>query len=220
MAFLQLQTEVGDILNMTIDASSTVSLTQVKRDINTARGIVLDRLLSLGQNYKVRMAKANLVASQSLYGLPTDFRKFVRVELGYESSGNRIKADQLDIGEIGERTSDSYSMADPKYTILGDMYEIRPTPTASVTDGLYLYYIEDPADMTGDTDTTGLPFDYDYLLPLYAAAKGKYTLGLPSEGDGLMGQFKSELVEMENDIVERNIDTNGRITIVDDYGGL
>lgn len=220
MAFLQLQTEVGDLLNMTIDSSSTVNLTQVKRDLNTARGMVLDRLLSLGQNYKVRMAKANLVANQSLYGLPTDFRKFVRVELGYESAANRIKADQLDIGEIGERTTDSYSLADPKYTILGDMYEIRPTPTASVTDGIYLYYIEDPADMTGDTDTTGLPFDYDYLLPLYAAAKGKYTLGLPSEGDSLMGQFKSELVEMENDIVERNIDTNGRITIVDDYGGL
>lgn len=220
MAFLQLQTEVGDLLNMTIDASSTVNLTQVKRDLNTARGIVLDRLLSLGQNYKVRMAKADLVANQSLYGLPTDFRKFVRVELGYESAANRIKADQLNIGEIGERTTDSYSLADPKYTILGDMYEIRPTPTASVTDGIYLYYIEDPADMSGDTDTTGLPFDYDYLLPIYAAANGKYTLGLPLEGDNLMGRFKAELVEMENDIVERNIDTNGRITIVDDYGGL
>lgn len=220
MAFSDLQTDTGNLLNMTISSSSTVTTTQVKRDLNAARGIVLDRLISLGQNYKIRMAKANLVANQSLYGLPTDFRKFVRVELGYESSSNRIKADQLDIGEIGERTTDSYSLADPKYTILGDMYEIRPTPTANVTDGIYLYYVENPADMSGDTDTTGLPFEYDYLLPLYAAAKGKYKLGLPSEGDGMMAQFNIGLSEMENDVVERNIDTNGRITIVDDYGGL
>lgn len=220
MAFSDLQTDTGNLLNMTISATSTVTTTQVKRDLNAARGIVLDRLIALGQNYKIRMAKANLVANQSLYGLPTDFRKFVRVELGYESSSNRIKADQLDIGEIGERTTDSYSLADPKYTILGDMYEIRPTPTANVTDGIYLYYVENPADMSGDTDTTGLPFEYDYLLPLYAAAKGKYKLGLPGEGDGMMAQFNMGLSEMENDVVERNIDTNGRITIVDDYGGL
>lgn len=220
MSFSTLQTDVGDLLNMTISATSTVTSTQVKRDLNSARDIVLDRLLSLGQNYNVRMTKADLVASQSLYGLPTDFRKFVRVELGYESSSNRIKADQLDIGEIGERTTDSYSQADPKYTILGNMYEIRPTPTANVTDGIYLYYVENPADMTDDADTTGLPFEYDHLLPFYAAAKGKYTLGLPGEGDGFMAQFNIGLSEMENDIVERNIDTNGRITIVDEYGGL
>lgn len=220
MAFSDLQADTGNLLNMTISATSTVTTTQVKRDLNAARGIVLDRLIALGQNYKIRMAKANLVANQSLYGLPTDFRKFVRVELGYESSSNRIKADQLDIGEIGERTTDSYSLADPKYTILGDMYEIRPTPTASVTDGIYLYYVENPADMSGDEDVTGLPFEYDYLLPLYAAAKGKYKLGLPGEGDGMMAQFNMGLSEMENDVVERNIDTNGRITIVDDYGGL
>ena len=94
MAFLQLQTEVGDLLNMTIDANSTVNTTQVKRDLNTARDLVLNRLLVLGQNYNVRIAKADLVANQSLYGLPTDFRKFVRVEIGRKCNRGGLMVDR------------------------------------------------------------------------------------------------------------------------------
>ena len=83
-----------------------------------------------------------------------------------------------------------------------------------------MIYVENPADMSGDDDTSGLPLDYDSLLTLYASAKGKYTLGLPQEGNNMMGQFTMGLDEMENNIVERNIDSGGRIAIVDNYGGL
>ena len=220
MTFSQLQTEVGDLLNMTIDANSTVNTTQVKRDLNTARDLVLNRLLVLGQNYNVRIAKADLVANQSLYGLPTDFRKFVRLEIGYANATDRVKVDQIDFNEIGDPNVDVFSQADPKYSIIGNMYEIRPTPTANVTDGIYFLYVEDPADMSGDSDTTGLPFNYDHLLPLYAAGKGSYTLGLKEEGNVYMAQFNYGLDEMENNIVERNIDSGGMIANVSDYGGL
>ena len=36
----------------------------------------------------------------------------------------------------------------------------------------------------------------------------------------MMGQFTMGLDEMENNIVERNIDSGGTISIVDNYGGL
>ena len=218
MTFLQMQTEVGDLLNMTISATSTVTTTQAKRDLNTARDLVLNRLLVLGQNYYLRIAKANLVANQSLYSLPTDFRKFARLEVGYESATDRSKVDQIDLSELGD--NDVLTQGDPKYTIVGNMFELRPTPTANLTDGLYMIYVENPADMSGDTDTSGLPLDYDNLLTLYASAKGKYTLGLPQEGNNLMSQFNMGLDEMENNIVERNIDSGGTIAMVDEYGGL
>jgi hypothetical protein len=220
MTFSQMQTEVGDLLNMTISANSTVTTTQVKRDLNTARDLVLNRLLVLGQNYFLRIAKANLVADQALYSLPTDFRKFARLEVGYESATDRVKVDQLDLNEIGDPSVEVYSTADPKYTIVGNMFELRPTPTASLTDGLYMIYIENPSDMSGDSDTSGLPLDYDNLLTLYASAKGKYTLGLPQEGNNMMAQFNMGLDEMENNIIERNIDSGGTIAMVDEYGGL
>ena len=219
MTFSQMQTEVGDLLNMTIDANSTVTTTQVQRDLNTARDLVLNRLLVLGQNYFLRIAKADTVANQSLYSLPTDFRKFARLEVGYNNATDRVKANQIDLSEIGDYSSNAYSATNPNYTIVGNMFELRPTPTTAVTNGLYMIYVENPADMSGD-DTSGLPLDYDSLLTLYASAKGKYTLGLPQEGNNMMGQFTMGLDEMENNIVERNIDSGGTIAMVDNYGGL
>lgn len=220
MTFSQMQTEVGDLLNMTISANSTVTTTQVQRDLNTARDLVLNRLLVLGQNYFLRIAKASTVANQSLYSLPTDFRKFARLEVGYENATDRVKVDQIDLTEIGDPGVDTFSTANPKYTIVGNMFELRPTPTTAVTNGLYMIYVENPADMTGNDDTSGLPLDYDNLLTLYASAKGKYTLGLPQEGNNMMAQFNMGLDEMENNIVERNIDSGGVISMVDNYGGL
>lgn len=215
-----MQTEVGDLLNMTISANSTVTTTQVKRDLNTARDLVLNRLLVLGQNYFLRIAKANLVADQALYSLPTDFRKFARLEVGYENATDRVKVDQIDLNEIGDPSVEVYSQADPKYTIIGNMFELKPTPTSAITNGLYMIYVENPSDMSGDSDTSGLPLDYDHLLTLYASAKGKYTLGLAQEGNNMMAQFNLGLDEMENNIIERNIDSGGTIAMVDEYGGL
>ena len=220
MTFSQMQTEVGDLLNMTIDANSTVTSTQVQRDLNTARDLVLNRLLVLGQNYYLRIAKANTVANQALYSLPTDFRKFARLEIGYENATDRVKVDQIDLNELGDPSVEVYSQADPKYTIIGNMFEIRPTPTTAITNGLYMIYVENPADMSGNSDTSGLPLDCDNLLTLYASAKGKYTLGLPQEGNNMMAQFNMGLDEMENNIIERNIDSGGTIAMVDNYGGL
>jgi len=215
-----MQTEVGDLLNMTVSATSTVTTTQVQRDLNTARDLVLNRLLVLGQSYNVRIAKADLVADQALYSLPTDFRKFVRLEVGYESAADRVKVDQIDLSEIGDPNIDVFTTANPKYTIIGNMFELRPAPTISVEDGLYMIYVENPLDMSADDDTSGLPLDYDHLLTLYASAKGKYTLGLPNEGNNMMAQFNMGLDEMENNIVERNLDSGGTIAMVDNYGGL
>lgn len=220
MTFLEQQTEVGDLLNMTIGTTSTVTATQVKRDLNTAKDRVFNRLLASGQNYRVRLAKADLVADQELYGLPDDFRKLVRVEIGYESSSLRYKADRIDINFEDDPIYASYSTADPKYSMLGEMIRLYPSPTSAVTDGLWMYYIENPADMTADADLSTLPFEFDYLLPLYAAAKGKYKLGLRSEGDGLMMQFEAGLSEMENDLIERNIDDSNMMIVRDDYVGL
>lgn len=220
MTFSQMQTEVGDLLNMTISANSTVTTTQVQRDLNTARDLVLNRLLVLGQNYFLRIAKADTVADQALYSLPLDFRKFVRLEIGYENATDRVKVHQIDLVELGDPSVEVFSQASPKYTIVGNMFELRPTPTTAVTDGLYMIYVENPADMTGNDDTSGLPLDYDHLLTLYASAKGKYTLGLPQEGNNMMAQFNLGLDEMENNIIERNIDSGGTIAMVDNYGGL
>ena len=220
MTFSQMQTEVGDLLNMTIGATSTVSSTQVKRDLNTARDLVLNKLLSLGQNYNVRLAKTNLVADQNLYGLPSDFRKLVRVEIGYEGASLRRKAVRMDSNSEDDPVDTVYLISKPRYAVRGDNIDVRPTPGENVTEGLWIWYVENPAAMVGDTDTAGLPHSYDSLLPMYAAAKGAYKLGLNREGNNFIALFRAGLEDLEQEVIERNIDDNSRILIRDTYAGL
>jgi hypothetical protein len=220
MTFVNMQVETGDLLNITVGASTVPDLTQVKRDLNTARDLAFNRLLSLGQDYNVRLTKADLVADQELYGLPSDLRKIVRVEVGYDNSTDRHKVDRMDSNAEGDPVNTTYSQADPKYMVRGDNIELNPAPTSAVTDGLWLWYVEDLTDMSADTDTSSLPLDYDHLLPLYAAAKGSYTLGLHQEGNNYMALFRSGLDDMEQEVIQRNIDDNDMIIIRDEYGGL
>lgn len=215
-----MQGEVGDLLNITVSTSTNPDLTQVKRDLNTARDLVFNKLLSLGQDYNVRLTKADLVADQELYGLPTDIRKIVRLEVGYVNSTDRYKADRMDTNAEGDPVNTIYSQSNPKYMLRGNNIELNPVPDIAVTDGLWLWYIEDLTDMSGDTDTTSLPADYDHLLPLYAAAKGSYSLGLHQEGNNYMALFRTGLEDMEQEVIQRNIDDNDMIIIRDDYGGL
>lgn len=220
MTFVNMQVETGDLLNITVGASTVPDLTQVKRDLNTARDLAFNRLLSLGQDYNVRLTKADLVANQELYGLPSDLRKIVRVEVGYTNSTDRYKVDRMDSNAEGDPVNTTYSQADPKYMVRGDNIELNPAPTSAVTDGLWLWYVEDLTDMSADGDTSDLPLDYDHLLPLYAAAKGSYTLGLHQEGNNYMALFRSGLDDMEQEVIQRNIDDNDMIIIRDEYGGL
>lgn len=220
MTFANMQTEVGDLINITVSANTVPDLTQVKRDLNTAKDLAFNRLLSLGQDYNVRLAKADLVADQELYGLPSDLRKIVRVEVGYDNSTDRHKADRIDSNAPNDPVDTTYLESDPKYMVRGDNLELNPTPGSAITDGLWLWYIEDLSDMSGDTDTSGLPIDYDHLLTLYAAAKSSYTLGLHDEGNNFMALFRAGLDDMEQEIIQRNIDDNDMIIIRDEYGGL
>ena len=139
MTFLQLQTEVGDLLNMTIDATSTVTLTQAKRDLNTARDIVFNRLASIDGVLKERETYADLVASQELYGNPTDARKLTRLDLDLDGTGDYFKADLINTLTENDPVYTTYTVDNPKWLRRGDNYEIRPTPTAN--DPGYLRYL-------------------------------------------------------------------------------
>lgn len=220
MTFANMQTEAGDLLNITVSANTIPDLTQVKRDLNTARDLVFNRLLSLGQDYNVRLTKADLVADQLLYGLPSDLRKIVRIEAGYDNSTDRRKVDRLDTNAENDPVETTYLQSNPKYMVRGLNIELNPTPDTNVTDGLWLWYIEDLTDMVNDADTSSLPLDYDHLLPLYSAGKGSYTMGLHDEGNNYMALFRAGLDDMEQEVIQRNIDDGDMIIIRDEYGGL
>ena len=90
MTFLEMQTRVGELINQSVtDDNELVTETEVKANLNRGYQKVVNRIVSLAQDFYVRLAKADLVSGQTLYGLPTDFRKLIRVELDYSGTLHR-----------------------------------------------------------------------------------------------------------------------------------
>ena len=80
MTFLDMQNRVGELINLDVSNNNgLVTNTEVKANLNRGYQKVVNRIASLGQDYYVRLSKADLSRDQHLYGLPSDFRRMMRV---------------------------------------------------------------------------------------------------------------------------------------------
>lgn len=218
MTFLDMQTRVGELINQSVtDDTGEITLTEVKANLNRGYQKVVNRVANLGQDYYMRLSKADLVGGQNLYGLPTDLRKLVRLDLGFESSGVLYKATKLDTNAFGDPATTYTSPMNPVYAVRGNNIEIYPTPTQNVTNGLVFRYIESVADLSDDSDVPDLPPEFDDLPIEYAVSRAKLHQGLVDEAEAMLSEFKAELNEMTADTVSRSLDDNDRVIIRDEY---
>jgi hypothetical protein len=221
MTFLEMQTRVGELINQSVtDDSSLVTLTEVKANLNRAYQKVYNRVTSLGQGYGLRESYTDLVAGQSRYGFPDDFKKLDRVEIGYDTAETRVLAKAITRDAINSPQT-SFSQANPVYAMLGNMFQIFPTPLGTspdddVTDGIHLWYIEDVVDLEDDADEAVLPIGYDDLCIEYAVAQAKRRQGLVDEARESLGEFYNELERMVDEVVER-VDEGSEVIVRDVY---
>jgi hypothetical protein len=216
MTFLEMQTRVGELINQSVtDDNELVTLTEVKANLNRGYQKVVNRIVSLAQDFYVRLAKADLVSGQTLYGLPDDFRKLLRVELDY--SGNRYMARRVNEQAYGDPATTSISQSSPQYSVRGDNIEINPAPTAASSAGLWMWYVENQSDLVDDGDEPNLPFEFTDLPIEYAVAKAKARQGLIDEAQIMLGEFYRELDEMVNNLTNTTQDDPEQVVIRDDY---
>lgn len=217
MTFSSMQTRVGELINQAVSNDNlTVTNTEVKAWLNLGYKMAINSVVTLNENFLLRLTKANLVANQEYYALPSDCRKIVRVEIGYESSSDRERAVRIDVNSIDD-PDNTFSQGTPVYYVTGNQIRILPAPTANVTAGLWLEYIESPADMSNASDTPSLPEGYDYLPIMYAVAKAKYKLGLKDEADAGMDEFRFEIERMKDEVLERNLDGHDSVIMREIY---
>lgn len=223
MTFGNMITRVSELINQSLaDDTKTVTLTEVKANLNRAYHKIANRIASLGQDFYYREAKADLVADQSLYGLPTDMRKLERIEIDYSESGTRRKATRIDRNAINDPTM-TFSQDRPHYAITGNMFELFPTPTAGTTGatsghyGIHIWYLEAVTDMTNNSDEPSLPDVYQDLPIEYAVAKAKERQGLIEEASEYKGEFYNEISRLEEELIERNEDDGSSVIIRDEY---
>jgi len=201
MTFLEMQTAVGELINQAVtDDTKTITETEVKRNLNIGYGLVKNAVVATNQSFYLRLAKADLVEDQSRYSLPTDLRRISRVEVGYTASTTRERVQRVD-RNAKDDPNVVQSEGRPAYYVTGDMIELDPEPSSDVTDGLWLWYIEDTGDMSDDDDEPNLPKGWEYLPVLYAASKAKRKVGLNTEAESHLTEFKLEIADMKDELM-------------------
>jgi len=218
MTFLEMQQSVGYLINQDVSTDNlTVTETEVKLNLNRGYQKVVNRISSLAQDYYVRLSKANLAADQSLYGLPSDYRRMIRVEMAPEDADERYKVSRVDTNSFGDPVDYSGDNTNPTYSIRGDNIELKPTPENSITAGLWMYYVETVEDMSDDTDEPNLPPEFSDLPVEYATAKAKARLGLMDEAQLHLAEFYRELEEMTGVLTNSNSDDPEQVVVRDSY---
>jgi len=216
MTFGDMISRVGELINQDLSGDTkTVTRTEVKANLNRAYHKVANAVSSLGQDYYYREATADFVADQRLYGLPSDIRKLERLEVSYDGSTYR-KAIRIDRNAINDPTM-VFSQDKPHYAVVGNMFEIFPTPTTNVTNGIKLWYLETLTDLSDNADEPKLPNIYQDLPIEYAAGKAKMRQGLIDEGKELLNEFYTEVARMESEFIERNEDDSDFVIIRNEY---
>jgi len=218
MTFLEMQQSVGYLINQDVSTDNlTVTETEVKLNLNRGYQKVVNRIVSLAQDYYVRLSKTNLVADQSLYGLPSDYRRMVRVEIAPEDADERYRVTRTQINAYDHPVDYYGDETEPTYTIRGKNIEIQPTPENNITNGLWMYYVETVPDMSADDDEPNLPPEFSDLPIEYAVAKAKARLGLIEEAQLLLGEFYRELEEMTSNLTNSNEDDPEQVVVRDPY---
>ena len=201
MTLDEMVSSVGELINQAVtDDTKTVTKTEVRRNINIGYGLVKNAVISTNQSYYLRLTKADLVADQSRYSLPDDLIRIARLEIGYSSSTTRERAQRLD-RNFPDDPDLVQSEASPEYYVTGNMIELNPEPDSALTDGLWLWYIENPGDMTSGSETPDIPLGWHFLPILYATSKAKRKLGLNTEAESNLVEFEAKIEDMQDQLL-------------------
>lgn len=215
MQFSEMITAVSELINQPLtDDTKTVTLTSVKRNLNRGYKKIVNRVVALNQDYYMRLAKANLVADQSTYALPDDFKRIRRLDITFDGT-TREKGQRIDRQTIFDPMT-TVSEGTPLYSLISEGIEIYPTPEDSVTNGLWLWYIEDVSDMSNDTDVPDVPLGYEDLCIDYATGMAKMTQGEADEAQLYLGNFSVNIEGMTQEQATR-ADDNNDFVIMRDY---
>lgn len=126
-----------------------------------------------------------------LYPSSPQFMLLKAIELNYTDSnlGNFMTATQVDVANIAGQSSFSWLRLNcptlsPQFDDRGDWYEVFPTPTVTIANGIRLFGFIQPVEYSATTDTLSYPFTLDYrIFGWRIAADYYYSLNKFDEGD-------------------------------------
>jgi hypothetical protein len=187
------------------DDTKTITKSEVIDFINYGYQKCVNSLLGANQEFFTRETLADLVASQSTYAQPTDCRRIGRLELAYGTTDDYNRAEKINWSEV-DNPEYSFSVAQPFYFVIDRSYRVLPTPTANVTNGIRLYYTENPSDLVELTDVTRLPIGFENVPAQYAISRVFRKLGKDQEANLALNEFEQGRSEMVAQSVQSESD--------------
>ena len=200
MTFSEMQTELGDGLGFTLDATSRITLTEGKRWLNQGLLDVVVKTGCLGSE-----ATFSVVKDQEDYGL-SNLADFLRVDeerggiVYYDGSSHirivNITPDELDRAIPYWRDEAS---SDPDYYWIHQKQGVwhisfYPKPDTSRTDNTTIHYVQKPEKLVSDTDVMEASISQYWDLPvLYASSKALRKDGEVEKSREAMAEYIDRL---------------------------
>ena len=123
----------------------------------------------------------DIVANTGTYLYPTDMAWLKAIEVNYTTSNAQdyITANQIDVSNLPGQTSFSWLRQNgnanlPQFNDMGDWFEIFPTPTASNSQGIRIWYFLEPTEYTATSSNITYPESLDYRILGWRIASDYY----------------------------------------------
>jgi hypothetical protein len=167
------------------------------------------------EEFFTNQATSDIVAGQSLYGLPDDFRKMIRLEWspipGTEPYREIIPKQINEQSEFwvsaGTSPSSDGRVQRVSYAFLNTQFRLVPFFSSAVTAGLQMYYTQRllAPELESWEPFNGLLKDHHELIAVGAAIRGKIREEVDFSGlASLYGELKRELIlDIEQRQVQR-----------------
>ncbi len=203
----QVLTDFGD------EYTDEISRDAIKNYLNSGAKKLIQRLIKAYPDYRTAYTTQALTASTATYALPTRFLAFKRVDVNYTGSTATDAYKAIFEGEESGLPSYTYSEYQPRVSIRGSNFVLRPTPSSS-SGYAFMWYWDYPASMDNEADEHGLPYGAEEPLVLYAL----YRAWLPKNKDKA-NSYRSAFEDSADEFIDfagqqRQTITNRKVEIV------
>lgn len=144
-------------------------------------------------------ALADLVADQREYTLPTDLLKINEVYIKSTTSGELLKAKQIDPANVSV-DMDEYYPAQHEFDLLDNSLFVYPMENSvvAVTDGLKIFYQTEITELSGDSDAPNIAAPFERLITYGSAYDYAMAQGMTTKSQ----QLKRDLAEVREDMMQ------------------
>lgn len=208
-------TLLADLKNM-IGPGVEVDDVGLTRWLNDAYLEMVEDIQKAVPDYFVSTDTQNIVASQQEYTMPSDWSKVMMVNIQYQS-GTWQRAHPISINDIAVHASSNssgFSTGDPGYYLIGDTIGFAPIPSSNITNGLKIWYVYDPAELSADSDVPAIPTKYQHIIKYAAYANYLDQDDEHVAAERMRQRFDLRVFRMIEELSERQVDEPMSVSIV------